>query len=99
VGSIVQYSSNPFVDGGFAPYPLNHPRPHDRVTDENAPVTELDPTHPVFHYPNAIGDPIGRWIQERGAVLRAHVGTTYVPVLETHDPAASEPIGELKGGL
>ncbi|HKC38268.1 MAG TPA: PIG-L family deacetylase, partial [Gemmatimonadales bacterium] len=52
---IVQYQQYPFVDGGFAPYPLTIARPHDRVTDENAAVTELDPAHPVFHYPNEIG--------------------------------------------
>ena len=44
---IVQYQQYPFIDGGFAPYPLAIARPHDRVTDETAPVTELDPAHPV----------------------------------------------------
>jgi len=33
---IVQYQQYPFVDGGFAPFPLTIARPHDRVTDENA---------------------------------------------------------------
>src|SRR5207237_24373 len=64
---IVQYQQYPFVDGGFAPYPLHIARPHDRVTDENASVTALDPAHPVFHYPNEIGPDGWRgWVQERG---------------------------------
>ncbi len=96
---IVQYQQYPFVDGGFAPYPLTIARPHDRVTDENAPMTELDPTHAVFHYPNAIGDGDWRgWVQERGLYFAHTWDTTYVPVLETHDPPPTPP-GGLKGGL
>ena len=96
---IVQYQQYPFVDGGFAPYPLTIARPHDRVTEENAPVTELDPTHAVFHYPNAIGDGDWRgWVQERGLYFAHTWDTTYVPVLETHDPPPNPP-AELKGGL
>jgi LmbE family N-acetylglucosaminyl deacetylase len=97
---IVQYQQYPFVDGGFAPYPLTIARPHDRVTDENAPVTELDPTHPIFHYPNEIGANDWRgWIQERGLYFAHSWDTTYVPVLETHDPPPPGPPVELKGGL
>ncbi len=97
---IVQYQQYPFVDGGFAPYPLTIARPHDRVTDENAPVTELDPSHAVFHYPNDIGAEDWRgWIQERGLYFAHSWDTTYVPVLETHDPGPPNPPAELKGGL
>jgi len=97
---IVQYQQYPFVEGGFAPYPLTIARPHDRVTDENAPVTELDPTHPVFHYPNEIGAADWRgWIQERGLYFAHTWDTTYVPVLETHDPPPPSPPVPLKGGL
>jgi LmbE family N-acetylglucosaminyl deacetylase len=97
---IVQYQQYPFVEGGFAPYPLTIARPHDRVTDENAPVTELDPTHPVFHYPNEIGAADWRgWIQERGLYFAHTWDTTYVPVLETHDPPPPNPPVALQGGL
>jgi LmbE family N-acetylglucosaminyl deacetylase len=95
---IVQYQQYPFVDGGFAPYPVTIGRPHDRVTDESAPVTPLDPTHPVFHYPNDIGPADWRgWVQERGLYFARTWDTTYVPLLETHDPGPASP--ELKGGL
>lgn len=97
---IAQYQQYPFVDGGFAPYPLTIARPHDRVTDETAPVTELDPAHPVFHYPNTIGPEDWRgWIQERGLYFAHTWDTTYVPVLETHDPPPPSPPLQLKGGL
>src|SRR2546429_1128820 len=43
---IVQYQQYPFVSGSFAPYRLTIARPHDRVTDETAPVTPLDPASP-----------------------------------------------------
>jgi LmbE family N-acetylglucosaminyl deacetylase len=97
---IVQYQQYPFVDGGFAPYPLTIARPHDRVTDENAPVTALDPAHPVLHYPNEIGREDWRgWIQERGLYFAHSWDTTYVPLLEMHDPGPPNPAAELKGGL
>ena len=93
---LVQYQQYPFVDGGYAPYRLTIGRPHDRVTDETAPVTPLDPAHPVFHYPNEIGSDDWRgWVQERGLYFAHDWDSTYVPLLETHDPASPE----LKGGL
>ncbi|HJS43265.1 MAG TPA: PIG-L family deacetylase [Gemmatimonadales bacterium] len=96
---IVQYQQYPFVDGGFAPYPLRMARPHDRVTDENAPLTLLAPDHPAFHYPNEIGaDDWRGWVQERGLYFARDWDTTYAPLLETHDPPPSPP-QELKGGL
>jgi LmbE family N-acetylglucosaminyl deacetylase len=93
---LVQYQQYPFVDGGYAPYRLSIGRPHDRVTDETAPVTPLDPAHPAFHYPNEIaaGDWRG-WVQERGLYFAHDWDTTYVPILETHDA----PGPELSGGV
>ena len=41
--------------------------PHDRVTDESAAVTVLDPASPVFTTPNRIGpEDWNGWVQERG---------------------------------
>jgi len=93
---IVQYQQYQFVDGRFAPYPLTIARPHDRVTDEAAPVTPLVPEHPVFHSPNEIGpaDWDG-WVQERGLYFAGTWDSTYVPLLESHDPGGPP----LSGGL
>jgi hypothetical protein len=93
---IVQYQQYPFIQGGFAPYPLTLARPHDRVTDEAAPVTLLDPGAAVFHVPNEIGlaDWQG-WVQERGLYFAHEWDPAYTPLLEMHDPGEAP----LRGGL
>jgi hypothetical protein len=62
---IVNYNKFEFNDAQYAPYPGKVGR--ERVTDENAEVRLLQPKHPVFNAPNAIGraDWTG-WVQERG---------------------------------
>jgi LmbE family N-acetylglucosaminyl deacetylase len=93
---IVQYQQYQFVDGRYAPYPITIARPHDRVTEETAPVALLEPAHPVFHTPNEIGpaDWDG-WVQERGLYFAATWDSTYTPLLESHDSGAPP----LSGGL
>ena len=93
---VVQYQQYPFVTGDFAPYKLTIARPHDRVTDETAPVTPLDPTSPVFHVPNEIdaADWQG-WVQERGLYFAREWDSAYAPLVETHDPGGPP----LSGGL
>jgi hypothetical protein len=93
---IVQYQQYPFVDGKFAPFPFDIARPHDRITDETAPVRVLDPASPVFTTPNPIGpgDWEG-WIQERGLYFAHTWDPAYTPLLAMTDPG--EP--EQQGGL
>jgi LmbE family N-acetylglucosaminyl deacetylase len=93
---IVQYQQYDFAERRLAPYAMSIGRPHGRVTDEHAPVTALQPAHPVFHEPNELrpSDWQG-WIQERGLYFASEWDASYVAVLESHDP--SEP--PLKGGL
>jgi LmbE family N-acetylglucosaminyl deacetylase len=93
---IVQYQQYPFVDGKFAPYPIEIARPHDRVTDETAPVTALDPRHPVFLRPNRIGEADwAGWVQERGLYFARSWDKAYEPLLAMADPGWPEQ----KGGL
>jgi hypothetical protein len=93
---IVQYQQYQYVQGHFAPDTFSIAQPHDRVTDETAPVTLLVPGHPVFHVPNAIGAEDWRgWVQERGLYFAHAWDSTYTPLLETHD-AGGPP---LSGGL
>jgi hypothetical protein len=93
---IVQYQQYPFINGGFAPYRMTIAQPHDRVTDETAPVTLLQPSAPLFRVPNAIGpDDWQGWVQERGLYFAHDWDSTYVPMLETHD-SGSPP---LAGGM
>jgi LmbE family N-acetylglucosaminyl deacetylase len=84
---IVQYNQYTFSQGGFAPYPLQIARPHDRVTDETAPVRILDASHPVVSYPNRIGPAdFEGWVQERGLYFPRTWDERYTPVLEMSDP-------------
>ena len=93
---LVQYQQYQFIQGGFAPFHLSIAQPHDRVTDETAPVTALAPANPVLHVPNEItADDWKGWVQERGLYFAHDWDSTYVPVLEMHD-AGGPP---LSGGL
>jgi LmbE family N-acetylglucosaminyl deacetylase len=93
---LVQYQQYPFIQGGFAPYRLSIAQPHDRVTDETAPMTALVPGSPVFHSPNDISAADWQgWVQERGLYFAHDWDSTYVPVLETHDSGGPP----LDGGL
>ncbi|MCB9378508.1 MAG: PIG-L family deacetylase [Holophagales bacterium] len=93
---VVQYQQYPFVRGGFAPFPMEIARPHDRVTDETSPVTVLAPADPVFTTPNAIGPADWRgWVQERSLYMPATFDAAYRPLLELQDPGQPAQRGAL----
>jgi len=93
---IVQYQQYQFVRGDFTPFPLDISRPHDRITDETAPVRMLQPDHPVFHQPNEIGpEDWEGWVQERGLYFAGTWDDAYTPLLAMADPGADE----VQGGL
>jgi len=72
------------------------PVSHDRVTDENAPVTIVDASSPIVTTPNRLGaaDWEG-WVQERGLYFARSWDAAYHPVFELHDPGEAP----LEGGL
>ena len=93
---IVQYQQYPFINGGFAPFRMAIAQPHDRVTDETAAVTLVQPSASLFHVPNAIGaDDWQGWVQERGLYFAHDWDSTYVPMLEMHDSGGPP----LQGGM
>ena len=93
---IVQYQQYPFIEGKFAPFTLDIARPHDRITDETAAPTLLDPASPVFHTPNEIGpDDWKGWVQERGLYFAHTWDPAYKPLLAFSDPGGQP----LQGGL
>ncbi|HKI02836.1 MAG TPA: PIG-L family deacetylase [Thermoanaerobaculia bacterium] len=93
---IVQYQQYPFIEGKFPPFPLEIARPHDRITDETAAVTLLDPASPVFNTPNKIGpEDWNGWIQERGLYFAHTWDPAYTPLLSMKDPDTPD----LQGGL
>ncbi|MBI4539237.1 MAG: PIG-L family deacetylase [Gemmatimonadetes bacterium] len=93
---LVQYNKYEYVEGGFAPYPVAMRRPHDRVTDERAPVTILEPGSPVFREPNTItaGDFDG-WEQERGLYFLSEWDPRFRPLLEAADAGEAPKRGAL----
>ncbi|HET7152416.1 MAG TPA: PIG-L family deacetylase [Candidatus Kapabacteria bacterium] len=81
---IVFYQKNFDWKPEYAPYPLTITR--DRVTYEDAPVSELQPQDKLFHAPNEIGvhDWDG-WVQERGLYFPAP-SKNYTELLSMGDP-------------
>ncbi len=71
--------------------------PQQRVTDETAPVTLLQPEHLALTTPNRIGpDDFNGWVQERGAYFPSSWDAThYTPLLAMNDPGEKP----LKGSL
>ncbi len=85
---LIQYQQSPYTRAGFEPVPLTIAgATQNRVTDETAPVTLLDPASPAFTGPNRIGPgDFDGWIQERGLDFPATWDAGWHPLLETHDP-------------
>lgn len=78
----------------LAPYPII--LSDDRVTEEDAPVTFLQPTHPLLNVPNKIGSAdFDNWIQERGLYFPRDWDSHYTALLSTNDKGETP----LKGGL
>jgi hypothetical protein len=86
---VVQYGLYEMMRPGVMPYPVSIARPHDRVTEETAPVTILDPSASVLSRPNQVtGTDFEGWVQERGLYMPRSFDERYRPILETNDPGA-----------
>ncbi|MCL4735985.1 MAG: PIG-L family deacetylase [Candidatus Omnitrophica bacterium] len=82
------------ADPPFAPYPLK--LAGSRVTREDAPVTALNPMHPLLRYPNVIEkQDWANWVQERGLYFPDTYDSHYQEIVSMSDPG-SEP---LKGAI
>jgi hypothetical protein len=93
---IVQYNKYPALEGSYAPWPVTIARPHGRVTDETAPVTVLEPDHPIFNTPNRIGaDAWEGWVQERGLYFWEAWEGPLRPLLAMNDPGETPLEGSL----
>lgn len=68
----------------------------ERVTDENAPITFLEPGHPLLNSPNKLNqDDFRNWIQERGLYYPREWDPQFKALLQSNDPNEQP----LKGGL
>ncbi|MDB4325052.1 PIG-L family deacetylase [Flavobacteriaceae bacterium] len=92
---VVQYNtSHRLVTKQVAPYALSLSR--DRVTDEFAPVTILDPNHPVLNSPNKITQiDFKGWVQERGLYFPNKWAEEFTPILAMNDKGAPQTKGSL----
>ncbi|HBB94943.1 MAG TPA: hypothetical protein DC054_06100 [Blastocatellia bacterium] len=69
---------------------------NERVTDENAPITFIEPDHPLLNVPNKMGqDDFKAWIQERGLYYPREWDPQFHALLQSNDPGEAP----LKGGL
>jgi hypothetical protein len=84
---VVQYGQYELTRPGMMPYPITIRNPHDRVTDENAPVTILDPSAPVLNFPNKITQQdFAGWVQERALYMPYTMDAHYHAVMSMNDP-------------
>lgn len=92
---IVQYNTtNNLVTKEIAPYNLELSR--DRVTDENAKVTFLQPEHKVLNQPNKITEKdFTGWVQEQGLYYPNKWSNEFIPILASNDEGEPSKTGGL----
>ena len=93
---IVQYNTSHrlLVKENLAPYTLQLSR--DRVTDENAEVKFLAPSHEIMNYPNKITkQDFEGWVQERGLYFPNKWSKEFTPILSFNDKGESPKKGSL----
>lgn len=92
---IVQYNTNRRLKvDDLAPYHLQLSR--DRVTDENASVTILNPNHSLLNFPNKITtQDFEGWVQERGLYFPNEWSEEFTPLLSMNDKGESSKEGSL----
>lgn len=68
----------------------------DRISEEDAALTILQPSHSVFQRPNKITtDDFENWVQERGLYFGKEWDSTFVPLLRGHDANENDKDGAL----
>ncbi|MEO8794688.1 MAG: PIG-L family deacetylase [Daejeonella sp.] len=92
---LVQYNvNNPLAISEIGPYPFKISR--DRVTDEDAEVTIINPDARVLNYPNKITkSDFDNWVQERGIYFLSDIDPKYQSVLKLNDANETPNSGSL----
>jgi hypothetical protein len=94
---IVQYNKFEFNRAQYGPYPAKVSS--NRVTDEFAPVTELEPANPILTTPNPITAAAWQhWVQERGLYFLGERDPRYEDLLAIDEPFPYNR-GEKRGAL
>ena len=83
---IVQYQTTEFDAIPFGPFPFQMGRNAEEVSEEDAKITILDPSNPVFTSPNSItAADFEGWVEERGSKFMSQWAPEYKALLECHD--------------
>jgi hypothetical protein len=78
----------------MAPYPFTITK--NRVTDEKATMTFLNPSHKLFNFPNKIKEEdLNGWIQERSIYHASELDSNYKTFISMHDPGEADAEGSL----
>ncbi len=92
---IVQYNT-PEFDHNYGPYPYIMSDDPEEVTDEASEIQLLEPSNPVFNWPNKITSrDFEGWVEERGSKFMKSWDPRYTALLSTHDADQAPQ----KGGL
>jgi hypothetical protein len=84
---VVQYGQYEMMKPGMMPYAISIARPHDRVTEEDAPVRVIDASSRVLKAPNAItAADFSGWVQERSLYMPRTFDAHYQSIVELNDP-------------
>ena len=83
---VVLYQTQEFVPSAMAPHPASLPRGAEEVSEEDAPVRLLAPSHPLLATPNRIAeDDFDGWLEQRGSKFFTEWDGAYTPLVETQD--------------
>ena len=82
---VMQYNTlQDMATTNIGPYPIT--LSSQRVTEENAAITLLDPKHKLLNSPNKITDEdFGNWVQERGLYFATKWDDKYKPLFRMND--------------
>jgi LmbE family N-acetylglucosaminyl deacetylase len=96
---IYQYNTTRGINWeDFAPYEIKFTggSADSRVSVEEAPITILNPNHPVINGPNKITQAdFDGWVQERGLYFPSEWADNYEPILSSFDPGEDPKEGGL----
>ncbi len=83
---IYQYQTQEFDAAPYGPYPYKLTPRAEEVSEEDSKVTILEPSNPIFTWPNKItAADFDGWVEERGSKWMTTWDERYKPLLECHD--------------
>lgn len=95
-GTLVVQYQRATLNSSDSPYPLSLGSSPEKVVVEKDPVKLLDPSDPLFTWPNKITTAdFSGWVEERGHGFMSRWDPRYIALTEVHDPGQAPQ----KGGL